>query len=294
MSAAVGAGTFLHHMQIESRDPARMAEFYAAAMDMTASPLGSGAWLCEGPMRRVMFAPGENKRLGFGAFACRDAAGLAGLRAQAEAGGLTILPSPSPLFAQEAFGVRDPDGNLIVFGLGQQEPPRRGLRGPLQHLTLATADPDAIERFYTDKLGFLPSDRVVARDGTVNTIFLRSNHEHHTLACFRHARQGMDHHSYEAGDWAVIKDWCDRMGDQHVPIMWGPGRHGPGNNIFIFVEDPDGNWIEISAELEVVYDRPVKLWKHEPRTLNSWGRAILRVPADEPALSAEMHVLSAS
>ena len=132
---------------------------------------------------------------------------------------------------------------------------------------------------------------MVARDGAVNTIFLRSNHEHHTLACFRQARQGVDHHSYEAGDWSTIKEWCDHMGEQQVPIMWGPGRHGPGNNIFIFVEDPDGNWIEISAELEVMYDRPVKEWKHEPRTLNLWGRAILRVPADEPA---ERHELSAS
>ena len=122
---------------------------------------------------------------------------------------------------------------------------------------------------------------MVAADGTVNTLFTRSNHEHHTLACFRQDRQGVDHHSYEAGDWSVIKDWCDRMGDLRIPIMWGPGRHGPGNNVFIFVEDPDGNWIEISAELEVIYDRPVKHWKHEPRTLNSWGRAIMRIKEDQ-------------
>lgn len=295
MSAAMAAGTFLHHIQIQSRDPQRLAEFYAAAMDMTARTLGQGAWICEGPLRRTLFAPGENKKLGFGAFACRDGAGLGIVRAQAEAAGLAIVASPSPLFGHDAFGVHDPDGNLIVFGLGRQEAPRPGLRGPLQHLTLATTDPEAIEAFYTGKLGFLPSDRVVARDGTINTIFMRSNHEHHTLACFRQDRQGMDHHSYEAGDWSVIKDWCDRMGDQHIPIMWGPGRHGPGNNIFVFVEDPDGNWIEISAELEVIYDRPVKQWKHEPRTLNSWGHAILRVPADKPASTErEMHELSAS
>ena len=49
------------------------------------------------------------------------------------------------------------------------------------------------------------------------------------------------------------------------------GRHGPGNNLFIFIEDPDGNWIEISAELEVIHDRQVKVWKHEPKTLNLWG-----------------------
>ncbi|MCY1561720.1 hypothetical protein D9M68_990210 [compost metagenome] len=58
--------------------------------------------------------------------------------------------------------------------------------------------------------------------------------------------------------------------------MWGPGRHAPGNNIFIFIVDPDGNWIEVSAELEVVYDRPVREWPHVERTLNMWGDGLLR------------------
>ena len=40
MAAAVSAGTFLHHIQIRSSDPARMAEFYAQAMDMAAQKVG--------------------------------------------------------------------------------------------------------------------------------------------------------------------------------------------------------------------------------------------------------------
>lgn len=277
MSTMVSAGGYLHHMQIQSSDPAALAAFYADTMNMTARQLDGRDWLCEGPLRRMLFTQGEDKRLGYAGFACRDAAGLAAIRARAEERGVEIQPSPSPLFGTDAFAVCDPDGNLIAFGLGEQEPPRPGLRGPLQHLTLATQNPEAIERFYVDQLGFLTSDYVRDSDGKILTCWMRSNHEHHTLACFRHGRQGIDHHSYEAGDWSVIKDWCDRMGDRRIPLMWGPGRHGPGNNIFIFVEDPDGNWIEISAELEVMFDRPAKDWPHEERTLNSWGRGILRV-----------------
>lgn len=290
MSTALGAGAYLHHMQLRSGDPARLARFYADAMDMTARQLDGSDWLCDGPLRRVLFTRGEDKTLGYAGFGCRDADGVAAIRARAMDGGIQILPSPSPLFGPEAFAVRDPDGNVVVFGLGKPEPPRDGLRGPLQHLTLATLDPVAIEDFYVKRLGFLTSDYVRDDNGQVLVCWMRSNHEHHTLACFRHVRQGIDHHSYEAGDWSVIKDWCDRMGARHIPIIWGPGRHGPGNNIFIFVEDPDGNWIEISAELEVVYDRLPKDWPHEERTLNSWGRGILRVPergagARQPAIS---------
>ena len=115
----------------------------------------------------------------------------------------------------------------------------------------------------------------------MTTCFMRSNHEHHSLACFYHDApgldgQGIDHHSYEAGEWDTIRDWCDHLASKDIPLMWGPGRHGPGNNLFVFIADPDGNWIEISAELEVVHDRPVKIWPHGERTLNQWGRAIMR------------------
>ena len=137
-------------------------------------------------------------------------------------------------------------------------------------------DPEAIEDFYVGTLGFLTSDYVRDAVGAVQTCWMRSNHEHHTLACFRHSRRGIDHHSYEAGDWSLIKDWCDRMGERRIRVIWGPGRHGPGNNLFAFIEDPDGNWIEISAELEVVRDRAPMDWPHEEHTLNSWGRGILR------------------
>jgi catechol 2,3-dioxygenase len=290
MSTALGAGAYLHHIQLRSSDPARLARFYADAMDMTARQL-DGDWLCEGPLRRVLTTRGENRKLGHAGFGCRDADGVVAVRARAEKGGVEILPSPSPLFGPEAFAMRDPDGNVIAFGLGKPEQPRAGLRGPLQHLTLATLDPVAIENFYVNKLGFLTSDYVRDTDGKVLVCWMRSNHEHHTLACFRHTRQGIDHHSYEAGDWSVIKDWCDRMGARHVPLMWDPGRHGPGNNIFIFVEGPDRNWIEISAELEVMYDRLPKDWPHEEYTLNSWGRGILRVPE---AQGAEEHQFAAS
>jgi catechol 2,3-dioxygenase len=43
-----------------------------------------------------------------------------------------------------------------------------------------------------------------------------------------------------------------------------------------FIKDPDGGMVEISAELEVMHDRPVKGWKHAPDTLNVWGPAIMR------------------
>ena len=280
MSAAVAAGTFLHHIEIASRDPARLAAFYAKAMQMEAAPHGDARWLCRGPNRLMLFRKGDDKALGFSAFACRDADALQDLRRYIEGRGVELLPSPSPLFDARAFAVRDPEGNIVVFGAGEPDTtvhPRGPRNGPLQHVTVNTTQMAAMEDFYAGKLGFALSDRVRDDTGRVTTFFVRGNHEHHTIGVFLKDRAGLDHHSYEAGEWDTIRDWADHLATLRIPIAWGPGRHGPGNNLFIFIKDPDGNMIEISAEIEIIRDRPVVEWKHEPYTLNMWGPAIMRV-----------------
>ena len=277
--SALQASAYLHHIHLGSPAPEALARFYAAAMDMEQRAIGGGAFLATGPARRLIVSDGPAKKLIHAGFAVRDADALAGLRVHAEATGAAPKPFTTPLFKDGAFSVTDPDGNIIAFGLSQAEEPVRGrIRGPTQHLTLATRDVAAIEGFYVGKLGFAVSDRVVrAEDNRVTTCFMRGNHEHHNLACFYHQdRAGIDHHSYEAGEWDTIRDWADHLAEHGIQLMWGPGRHGPGNNLFIFIVDPDDNWIEISAELEVMHDRPVKIWPHAPETLNLWGKAIMR------------------
>lgn len=212
MSAvAVRAGAFLHHLQLQSPDPEKLAAFYGDAMDMSVEKLPDGRWHCFGPQRHMLFTKGQAKGFDFAAFGCRDAEGLAELRERARSEGLNPADIASPLFA-DAFSVRDPDGNGVVFGLARDcADEGQGVRGPLQHVTLATFDVGAIENFYVEKLGFLVSDRVVNDNGGIATCFMRSNHEHHTLACFLSSRKGLDHHSYEAGEWDTIRDWADRF-----------------------------------------------------------------------------------
>lgn len=278
MSAtAVKAAAYTHHLHMTSPVPEDLARFYADAMDMTVAPHGDG-WLVRGPGRRVLLTRGPRNGVGHIGMGVRDAEGLAELRARAITEGLSPQPFRTDLFHAGAFSVKDPDGNLLAFGLAAEEPATKGLRGPLQHVTFATRDIARFEQFYVGKLGFAVSDYVVRKpDGQVTTVFMRSNHEHHTIGVFLQDRTGIDHHSYEAGEWGVLKDWCDRFGERRIRLDWGPGRHGPGNNLFAFVTDPDGNWIEISAELEVIYDRPARTWVHEERTLNLWGPGRFRV-----------------
>ena len=274
---ALLAGAYLHHLCFESPNPEKLSDFYGKIMQMKPQSIGGNAWLCSGKNRQILIKEGMKNRLEFAAFSCRDEEGLNLLKERVKEEGIDVINLQPDLFQNDAISIVDQDGHNISFGLSKPNMNAESvLNGPLQHLTFSTLNVEKFVDFYVGKLGFCISDRVLHSNGNLATCFVRSNHEHHTVACFKSDRIGVDHHSYEAGEWNAIRDWCDHFASMNIELMWGPGRHGPGNNLFVFVEDPDGNWIEISAELEVIHDRPSNDWPQEERTLNLWGKAILR------------------
>jgi len=261
-----------------SADAGALAEFYRRVLGYEAEELAEGGWHLRGKERELIVAQGARAGLGFAAFTVEDGARLGDLRADIEAKGADIGPSPSPLLDEGAFAVKDPDGNALVFG-----PPREAragadaLRGRLQHFVVTSAQIEPMMAFYQDVLGFVLSDVVNDEDGDPTAVFYRSDPEHHSFAIFRADHGGFDHHAYESGCWNDIRDWADHLSALRVPMFWGPGRHGPGNNLFVMFRDPDGNALEISTELELM---PIGMahreWPHDARTLNLWGDAWFR------------------
>jgi len=275
---AVQAEIFLHHLEIQSSNPERLANFYSNIMDMKIDKLSLDKFICDGPSRKIIITKGENKTLSYAGMVCRNENNLNEFKEFLNHNELKLKDHNSGFYKSGSFSVEDPDKNKICFGVlkDKNSTVLDGIHAPLQHLTFASEDVVSFQNFYENKLGFQVTDRVIKNNGELATCFTTSNHEHHTIACFKSSKKGMDHHSYEAGDWNFIKNWCDHFASNNIKLMWGPGRHGPGNNLFVFIEDIDGNWIEISAELETVHGRPVKNWPQEERTLNLWGNAIMR------------------
>ena len=275
---AVQADIFLHHLEIQSSNPERLSNFYSNIMDMKIDKLSSDKFLCDGPSRKIIITLGKDNTLSHAGMVCRNENNLNGFKDFLNQKELKLKDFNSELYKPGSFSVEDPDKNVICFGVLKDKSTAslNGIHAPLQHLTFASEDVESFQNFYENKLGFQVTDRVVKNNGELATCFTTSNHEHHTIACFKSSKKGMDHHSYEAGDWNHIKGWCDHFASNNIKLVWGPGRHGPGNNLFVFIEDIDGNWIEISAELETVHGRPVKNWPQEERTLNLWGNAIMR------------------
>ncbi|MDP6573583.1 MAG: VOC family protein [Rhodospirillales bacterium] len=224
----------LHHLRYDSKQPEAMVTFYRDCLGMEPRELGDGLWLMAGGERRLLIGGGETE-LAFSAFALENTGSLDDFRDQVRAGGLNLAPSPTPLFAEDAFMVHDPDGRGVVFGVAAEPAEVLSrvdrLAGRLQHVVVASTRIGPMTAFYADALGFVVSDRVLDEGGEVTACFLRSDPEHHSFAVFRAPESRPDHHAYEARDWNDIRDWADHFAALEVPIFWGPGRHGPGNNL---------------------------------------------------------------
>ena len=273
----------LDHIRLDSADPVALARFYGEMLGFAARPLPDGTVALEAPGRTIVIGGGEAGTQPLSAFRLENPRQLADVRDWLGARGVPILPSPSALFRDDAIAVRDPDGRLAVFGLRRAgETPATGigaaaaLPGRLQHVVVASMRLPEMMRFYEEALGFVPSDYV--RDREEKTVaFYRTDPEHHSFAVFRAPQSRPDHHSYETSCWNDIRDWADHVAARGIKLWWGPGRHGPGNNLFFMIRDPQDYLIELSAEIEVVPDEITgRFWPHEERTLNLWGPGFMR------------------
>ncbi len=270
----------LHHIALESTAPAKLAKFYQRVMQLELSDLPGGI-MGATTGRRLLFVPGASRKLAAAGFAVATAAEIEALRKRLEGSGRSyrIAEQTDLLYQPGSLSFADLDGNQMIFGIPVAEKPRDAEHLParLQHFVVASQHAAALADFYEEVVGFVRSDDVFDDAGGLRTTFLRCSLEHHSFAVFQTTESRFDHHCYEAGDWGLIRDWADHFAALDVPVVWGPGRHGPGNNLFVFIHDLDGNWLEVSAELEIARPgRPVGKWPHLQKTLNQWGSAPLR------------------
>ncbi len=88
-------------------------------------------------------------------------------------------------------------------------------------------------------------------------------------------KQDIDHIGYSIPAGPELLAWADYLSRQQAPILWGPGRHGAGNDLFLRFADAENVHIELSTELQQYYDRdvttPARLWHSRPTALNLWG-----------------------
>lgn len=279
----------LHHLALQSPEPGRLADFLSSALGMRCERGPGGSATLTGPARLVVVEPGPAPAAVHAAYGVDDRGRLDALRDRLVRRGVETQPGDSPFFEAGGFrvGSPGPHGPTLLFGAPADSSasasadhgngPGAGLPGRLQHVVFRTPNPEPLLAFLVDAVGFVLSDRVEDDEHALTAGFVRSDPEHHSFAAFRASRAAFDHFALEADGWNDLRDWGDHFAALRIPIWWGPGRHGPGNNLFLMIRDPDGNRIEISAEMErMAFDAGHRVWPLEERTLNLWGNAWMR------------------
>ena len=74
----------------------------------------------------------------------------------------------------------------------------------------------------------------------------------------------MHHIAFELRDWAHVHDACDHLAKHGRELIWGPGRHGIGHNIFIYHRNPDDQIVELFTELDLMKDEALGYFEPRP------------------------------
>lgn len=268
----------LQRLVLSSPHPEQLAQFYGRAFDYQVLVTGDQC-RCEANGRSLWIRSGAPNQLVQSHFVFADTASLDRYAAGLEARGVRYRELE--LDESRFLVVNDPDDREVWFGTADASKSSFDTTDPrparLQHYAVRHPTPQTLVDFYAHELGFVVSDLVRDAAGDLTAAFLRTDSEHHALAIFRAPQKRFDHMSCETQDWTTLRHWADYMAQRSVQLAWGVGRHGPGNDTFFMVFDPDGNLAEISSDLEIcAQDRPAGVWEHRMETLNLWGVAIMR------------------
>lgn len=173
----------------------------------------------------------------------------------------------------KGFVVQGPEAQAYRFVAEPAPPPalpaERDRPVQITHAVMNAIDVAASERFVVDVLGFRVSDRTRAMT------FLRCDRTHHSLAYAHADVSSLNHIAFEMNDCDGVMRGIGRMRDAGYAAVWGPGRHGPGNNVFGYFVAPFGGIIEYTAEVQQVSD-DYKVggpddWKWPPGRVDQWG-----------------------
>jgi len=182
----------------------------------------------------------------------------------------SLVDQPGYAYANGRVSCIDPGGMLLHFQVTRKkeialecaqmntwaEKPRRNARSPIYdrarpievgHVVFFVRDLQAMETFYVEHLGFVPSDRYPGRG-----VFLRCDADggHHDLFLLQtpDAKVGLNHVAFAVRDIHEVFGGglhIDRCGWK---TQLGPGRHPISSAYFWYFQNPAGGLIEYYAD----------------------------------------------
>lgn len=116
----------------------------------------------------------------------------------------------------------------------------------LDHCLLYGPNVAAVQKLFTEVLGFYVVERVLTPDGGgYAAIWLSCSHKVHDIAFVEHPEPGKLHHlSFLLESWEEVLRASDILSMNKVQIDIGPTRHGITRGCTIYAWDPSGNRFE--------------------------------------------------
>lgn len=130
-----------------------------------------------------------------------------------------------------------------------------GGRPPLRlgHVLIFTPELAKAESFLCDMLGLRVADRAIGK-----VTFLAAGEgviDHHCFGLIQSTHRGFQHASFQVGGIDDIGFGAWRMRQAGYKDSFGPGRHALASNLFQYVRDPWGSWVEYYADMDKISDQ---------------------------------------
>lgn len=210
-------------------------------------------------------------------FECATREELAAVRDRLSRVGIRWSELTGDAHDQEAIGFEDPEGLRVACALASApmgHPLAHSALRPrrLGHVNLKVGDAGRIASFYQEALGLRLSEQI----GEL-LFFLRVGSDHHNLGLRGGADRANVHHvAFEVAGWESFRVICDHIAEHGHTVEYGPGRHGPGHNLFVYLIEPSsGLRIELFADMAHIDDETYQAVRWDAvdraRTVNRWG-----------------------
>ena len=242
---------------------------------------------CDGrDQDQALLSEGATKRIGHVAFGVDDGS-LPQWQRHLETLGLTLVEAPAGGLPGGLWFC-DPDGNFVNLRENAPAPWRRLTAAAvntddraervdiarweqadeisasprrLGHVIVFASDVDGSERFYSRTLGLRLSDKIPGRVTFMNS----GPGDHHNFGFIRSTHPGLHHSSWEVANIDEIAMGAQTMSQHGYHEGWGLGRHTLGSNLFAYIRDPWGSWIEYYSDIDTITEQWVgREWDISP------------------------------
>ena len=121
----------------------------------------------------------------------------------------------------------------------------------IDHVNFLTPNPSATLK-QLNHIGDIRVSEKMINDGL--TWLYGGNRQHHILGMVKSHAPGIHHTSFEFPEFSMYCELGDRLDQYDRQLIWGPGRHRPGDNTYAYFLAASGAMLECSGPMSIIAD----------------------------------------